>query len=46
LNQNLPDSGIPPRFKPKTARSKGASHRREPLKKGLFPDVSGAPKAA
>jgi hypothetical protein len=22
LNQNVPDSGIPPRFKPKTARSK------------------------
>ena len=26
--------------------SKGASHGREPFKKGLFPDASGAPKAA
>ena len=26
--------------------SEGASHRRKPFKKGLFPDVSGAPKAA
>jgi hypothetical protein len=25
LNQNLPDSGIPPRFKPKTARSRAGS---------------------
>ena len=26
--------------------SEGPSHRRKPFKKGLFPDVSGAPKAA
>ena len=26
--------------------SQGAPHSRKPLKKGLFPDVSGAPKAA
>jgi hypothetical chaperone protein len=27
LNQNLPDSGIPPRFKPKTARSSADVNR-------------------
>jgi hypothetical protein len=36
LNQNLPDSGIPPRFKPKTARSNATLSGR--ISEWLIPD--------